>query len=381
MTALAGCSGLAGDTDAAEIDDGDWHSYGKGPLNRNRVPGGIPEPSEYETLTSAGWTYTPPVVHNDIVYFATDSRVVAVGIDGTEQWSRDLDSEVSGVPALDPDRGRLYVPTRVVQRTNRESTPAFVTTLSLADGSVIGTHQIGGDRAYGVTVVDGDLYARSATACVRLGPDGTERWRRRLDPLVYDEYNLGDSTATQVAPAVTEDGVYIPDRDVLVRIDRETGKENWRVSVDTPYAATVVDDSGVIQTGWQEIVAVDHSGDVRWRRDLQSRASAGVAGSDIYVAADDLHELDASTGQTNWQAHLPDSATAAPVVTDTDVLVAAGDVRAFRRTVGDLFSTDRLRWRESSVHAGVFSSPVVAAGHTFVVGPSGLQALQHGEDS
>jgi len=141
---------------------------------------------------------------------------------------------------------------------------------------------------------------------------------------------------------------------VLVRIDRETGKENWRVSVDTPYAATVVDDSGVIQTGWQEIVAVDHSGDVRWRRDLQSRASAGVAGSDIYVAADDLHELDASTGQTNWQAHLPDSATAAPVVTDTDVLVAAGDVRAFRRTVGDLFSTDRLRWRVISPCRGVF---------------------------
>ncbi|MFB6184201.1 MAG: PQQ-binding-like beta-propeller repeat protein [Haloarculaceae archaeon] len=78
-------------------------------------------------------------------------------------------------------------------------------------------------------MVDGDVYARSATACVGLAPDGTERWRRPLDPLVYDEFNLGDSTATQVVPAVTDDGVYVPDRDALVGLDRETERERWRV--------------------------------------------------------------------------------------------------------------------------------------------------------
>ncbi len=171
-----------------------------------------------------------------------------------------------------------------------------------------------------MTVSGGDIYVRSASACIRLGPDGTKRWRQSLTPLVYDEFNLGDSTATQIAPAVTEDGVYVPTRNALLKLDPETGVERWRVTVDTPYAVSVVDEGGVIQTGWQETIAVDHSGDVRWRRDLHSRAAAAVTDGTVYVAANDLHELDAASDETTWHAHLPSEGTAAPVVTDADVL-------------------------------------------------------------
>lgn len=231
-----------------------------------------------------------------------------------------------------------------------------------------------------MTVAAGDVYARSATACVRLAPDGTEHWRHSLAPLIYDEYNLGDSTATQVAPAVAEDSVYVPDRNALVKLDSETGKERWRVPVDTPYAASVVTDGSVVQTGWQETVAVNNGGDVRWRRDLHSRASAAVDDGDVYVAAGDLHELDAETGETNWQTHLPNEGTAAPVVTDEHVLAVSGDVRAFRRDASGVPGPDRERWRTSSVHAAAFSSPVIAAGRTFAVGPAGLLAFTSSED-
>jgi outer membrane protein assembly factor BamB len=214
-----------------------------------------------------------------------------------------------------------------------------------------------------------------------LAPDGTERWRQSLDPLVYDEYRLGDSTATQIAPAVTGDGVHVPDRDALVRLDRDSGDERWRVPVDTPYAASVVDDGGVVQTGWQETVAVDSSGEVRWRRDLHSRAAAATADGDVYVVGSDLHELDPETGETNWQAHLPSEGTAAPVVADDTVLVPTGDVRAFRRDAGGLLGPARERWRFSSVHASDYSSPVVAAGRVFVVGPAGLLALRPAEEN
>lgn len=89
---------------------------------------------------------------------------------------------------------------------------------------------------------------------------------------------------------------------------------------------------GVVQTGWQENVAVDHSGEARWRRNLHSRAGAATPTiGDIYVAANDLQEINPETGETNWQAHLPSEGTDAPVVTDDDVLVVAGDVRVFRR--------------------------------------------------
>lgn len=377
--ALAGCSILRNSGETAAFHDGNWHSYGNGPTNANHVSGGAPEADEQESLTAAGWPYAPPVVHDGIVYFATDRQVVAVATDGDEQWSRRLDVEVSGVPAIDPDRGRLYVPTQGVRPTNGpDAETASVTVLSLTEGDILDAFRVGAGRTYGVTVVEGDIYARSASACSRLAPDGTERWRRPLDPLIYDEFNLGDSTATQIAPAA-KDGVYVPDRNALVKLDPGTGTERWRVPVDTPYAASVVDDTGVVQTGWQEIVAVDHSGDVRWRRNLHSRAAAAAGDGDIYVVAGDLHELDAASGETNWRAHLPSEGTAAPVVTDDAVLAVAGDVRAFRKNVSGILGPNRERWRTSSVHATAFSSPVVAAGRIFVAGPVGLLALRSGE--
>lgn len=75
-------------------------------------------------IASGGWRYTPPVVHEDVVYFAADWQVIAVTIDGRERWSRDLDAEVSGTPALDTVRSRLYVPTRIIQTSNRQD-PSF----------------------------------------------------------------------------------------------------------------------------------------------------------------------------------------------------------------------------------------------------------------
>jgi len=373
--ALAGCNALGG-SDTGAFHDGDWRSYGNGPTNTNRVAGGAPEPGGHQVLEPRTWAYAPPVVHDGVAYFATDQRVVALATDGTRQWSRTLDSEAFGVPAIDPDRGRLYVPTIGEEPADGTDTePATLTALSLADGSVLDVRRVGDERTYGVTVVDGDVYARSATTCVRLAPDGTERWRRSLDPLVYDEFNLGDETATQIAPAVTADGVYVPDRDALVRLDRETGTEQWRVAVDSAYAASVVDDGGVVQTGWRGVVAASPDGSVRWRRDLHSRAAAAAAGGDVYVVDGDLHELDGETGETNWQVHLPSEGTAAPVVTDDTVLVATGNVHAFRRETEGVFGPNRTRWETSAGYASEYASPVVAAGRVFVVGLPGLQAF------
>ncbi|MFW6317882.1 MAG: PQQ-binding-like beta-propeller repeat protein [Halorubrum sp.] len=368
---------MGDNSDPAPFHDGDWRSYGNGPANANRVSSGTPEAGDYDVLASGGWPYTPPVVRDGVVYFAVDRRVVAVTPDGTERWERRLDGEVSGAPAYDPDLGRLYVPTRTVRTSDApDPAPASVVALSPADGEVVDTVRVGDGRTYGVTVADGDAYVRSATACVRLAPDGTERWRRSLDPLTYDEYNLGDFTATQVPPAVTGEGVYVPDRNALVKFDPESGEERWRVPVDTAYAASVVDGDGVVQTGHRETVAVDRSGAVRWRRDLHSRAGAAAAADgDVYVVAGDLHELDPETGETTWRAHRPSEGTAAPVVTDESVLVATGDVQVFRRDAGGLLGPDRERWRFSSVHAVEYSSPVVAAGRAFVVSPVGLVAL------
>jgi len=115
---LAGCSALGDNSDKTPFHEGDWRSYGNGPANANRVSSGAPEADDYDILASVGWPYTPPVVQDGVVYFAADRRVVAVTPDGDEQWERRLDIEVSGAPALDRGRSRLYVPTRVVRTSD-----------------------------------------------------------------------------------------------------------------------------------------------------------------------------------------------------------------------------------------------------------------------
>ncbi len=251
----------------------------------------------------------------------------------------------------------------------------MVSVFSLSEGDLLNTYRVGTEKTYGATVVDGDIFVRSDSACLRLAADGTERWRQSLEPLVYDEYNLGDSTATQIVPAVDGDGVYIPDRNAIVKLDRESGDERFRIPVDTAYAAPTVDDDGIIQTGWQETVGITPSGDVRWRRDLQSRSAAAASDDEIYVISSDLHCLTADTGETKWQAHLPSEGTAAPVVTDDSIIVVSGDVRVFRRSTDGILSGDRKRWEYSDVHTHDYASPVVAAGRIFVSGPFGLLAL------
>jgi len=379
---LAGCSVGDDSAESAPFHNGNWHSYGNSLQNANRVAGGMPEATDFDVLTSGGWPYTPPVVHDGVVYFAAERQVLALRPDGYREWEQRLESEVSGAPALDQSRNRLYIPTRIVRTSDApDPEPASVTVLSLSDGEIVDTIRVGDRATYGLTIADGDIYARSATACVRLAPDGSERWQQSLNTLIYDEYNLGDSTATQIAPAVTADGVYVPDRNNLVKLERESGEERWRVPVDTAYAASAIDDGGVVQTGHQETVAVDHAGEVRWRRDLHSRAGAATAtNGDIYIVAGDLHELDPETGETNWQTHLPSEGTAAPVVTEEDVLVVSGDVRAFRRETGGFLGPDHERWQLSSVHAVEYASPVIAAGRTFVASPTGLVALKTTEN-
>ena len=372
---MAGCISIGQNESTAPLHTGNWHSFGNGPRNTNRVSGGTPKPQSYEVLTPAGWIYTHPVVHDGIVYFATDREVVALGTAGTEQWTHQLEHDVSGAPCLDPDRRRLYVPTQITGSADDVSQRAMVSVLSLSEGDLLDTYRLGTEKTYGTTVVDGDIFVRSDSACLRLAPDGSERWRQPLEPLVYDEYNLGDSTATQIVPAVEGDGVYIPDRNAIVKLDRESGDERFRIPVDTAYAAPTVDDDGIIQTGWQETVGITPSGDVRWRRDLQSRAAAAASDNEIYVISSDLHCLTADTGETKWQTHLPSEGTAAPVVTDGSVLVVSGDVRTFRRDTDGILSGDRKQWEYSEVHANDYASPVVAAGRIFVSGPFGLLAL------
>jgi hypothetical protein len=120
--------------------------------------------------------------------------------------------------------------------------------------------------------------------------------------------------------------------------------------------------------GWRTVIE-------GWSEKPWLRADAGGIVEMRHERGDLVHAR-----ETIWQAHLPSEGTTAPVVTDEDVLVVTGDVRVTRRETGGFLAPDREHWRISSVHAVEYSSPVIAAGRTFVGGPAGLVALKPGEN-
>lgn len=161
---LAGCISIGQNRSTDPLHTSNWHSFGNGPRNTNRISGGTPKPQNYQILTSAGWIYTPPVVHDGIVYFATDREVVALDTAGTEQWTYQLEHEVSGAPCLDQDRRRLYVPTQITGSADDVSQRAMVSVFSLSEGELLDTYRVGTEKTYGVTIVDGDIFVRSDPA-------------------------------------------------------------------------------------------------------------------------------------------------------------------------------------------------------------------------
>jgi outer membrane protein assembly factor BamB len=84
------------------------------------------------------------------------------------------------------------------------------------------------------------------------------------------------------------------------------------------------------------VVALDrHTGQTLWMRGIESAWPPVVNGDVVYVAAsDELHALNAATGETIWRA--PVRPLVARVVFDTGWLVAAseGEVAAFRAADG-----------------------------------------------
>jgi len=88
----------------------------------------------------------------------------------------------------------------------------------------------------------------------------------------------------------------------------------------------------------ERIVALDRkTGTVIWMRDIESAWPPVTDGDTVYVAAsDELHALDASTGDTKWRSPL-EHAAVAPLAASGGVVIVMiepDDVAAFRRSDG-----------------------------------------------
>ena len=146
-------------------------------------------------------------------------------------------------------------------------------------------------------------------------------------------------------PAVIDDSVYVTsDNGLLYRLDKNTGREEWRVAIDTGSPARI---------------PTNQEGS-RWDR----YGSSVVADAQrVYVASRDknLYAIDRDTGREAWRVAMNDIMTATPVLYRDMVICAS-----FDGTVQAMATKDaRVRWRYDAKLA-VSGDLVIDAGHVLI---------------
>jgi outer membrane protein assembly factor BamB len=162
--------------------------------------------------------------------------------------------------------------------------------------------------------------------------------------------HLRTAISSVVALAITQGLAWgqQPKRVALEPLPILPAEQAWLVTLPSPTSAGGAMDAERIYVPLQseELTALDReTGAVRWVRAIESAWPPVVHDGVVYLAAsDELHALQAATGETMWRVPLA-RPLAAPLVFDTGWLIAVGDtgdVEAFRAADGQRLWTQPL---------------------------------------
>lgn len=362
IATLAGCTAFA---DREPDLTGDWPQLGRDRTNRNYAPEmTLPGDLEESWRVSVGsWPYTPPVVADGSVFVAGSRGVFALDApDGTERWRRDIDGDVGA--ALAVVDGALLVPEHRREGTDR------LRAFDLGDGADRWAVALE-SRPFAPSVADGRVYLRTRDACLAVA-DGELSWRTELDRLVYDRYNVRDTQdfTSLIAPAVTPDGVVVPDRDAVVALDPDDGTERWRVDLRGSMASPVAVDDGILAAGLDEVVAVERDGSERWRSEHGGWGTVASADADAYVAGGGtLTSLTLDEGERAWGVSTSgDVQRSQPaIVGDAALTVNNGGIAVRREDPGWLGDRELFRIGGDATHVADHGGVAVGGGRVLVV--------------
>jgi len=397
----AGCNDTSLPPPDEQFDrpDDRWPTPGYDPANTARPPAGPRDAAESWATTRAIRTLrsgrlSAPVVSGGTVYVATlareffDPEVDSSHLNafdagtGDRAWKAEFPRGLTGCPAL---AGSAVV---VGGRDGTLHAVRGGETVWSADlGTAVGTPTVYGDRIY-VPDGTGRLYA--------LAGDGDRLWTAER-PGVLEKLFGEDEPLAAGVPAADGSGVYAAfeafddDRDALLLAYDHDGNRRWRRELEAPDARVpagpTVADGVVYATAGGTVHAVDaETGDRRWRF-VTGYGTAGPPSTDgdrVYVAAKNLYALDAAAGTEQWRVVndsvagrvRPDEARSLPYlarcpVAEGSVYLRAGAVDADtgRRLWGD----DADDWLTGSdrrvrpyVEGRPMSRPAVTAGALYL---------------
>ena len=365
----AGCSASALSETDRSFPDTDWPMTGRDSQNTAFVPDAtVPADLEEQwSVPLSNWPVTSPVVADGTVYVGAQDELHAYRADdGERRWTAELPHETFGTPAVDVGSRTVYA----TSSGDRDDQPAEVVAVDTERGERRWQTTVGEESVYAVRLHDGDVFVRTEDACVSLDSGGAVRWRHDgLGPVGNEEYNVNGLRAGDVAPAVTDDRVYVTADSALLTLDRATGEELWRVPVEHAYGGPAVGDGVVYVQGYLSAKAVSVDGEVLWTRDRGALWQPAVADDAVFLEADDVAEVDPETGETRWTYDVrTDVVAATPVVLGEHVLCVGVRSGALARERAWFGLGGRARWLLDERPSDILS-PAVGAGQLFLVMP------------
>ncbi len=234
---------------------------------------------------------TPPVVHNDVAIVATlGGRLTAIGLDGRQRWSTELEKRIYGSP--------LLLGTTVLVGLDDK---VFVG-VDAGTGRTRWKLAVAGDADTAVAPTpDGGAVFTAGRVVYSVRADGTVRWRYQHRRRLYG------------AAAVTDDGaVVVGAQDGSVLALGADGSLRWRTVLGRDAdAGLAIGDDGTVYAGTDgdEVVALGASdGAVRWRENVggyvRGPLSVGRDGAVLastYGPAPAVLALDGASGRVLWR--------------------------------------------------------------------------------
>lgn len=282
-------------------------------------------------------TRNPATIVDDTAYVPARTGFYAYDLEtGTEQWNVEYPAPGKGhlyhTPAAVGDS--LYAGTTAftyhsdpnsIRFEYRRDQPSHTAALSITDGSERWSKTTGpSGRPPFVPAVANDTVFVGRDKIYALDTDtGETRWTHAPEDIAFWR---------DPAVASTEGLLVVPgERDeagssgVLVAIDIETGREDWRVTSDFVPAPPALTDDTVFLVGDHSAALDLQTGEARWtaHEDQIVAAPPAITSDHIYVATaqGSLHAVDITTGEPQWQVQIGPGLTG-PAVSNGRLYIA-----------------------------------------------------------
>ena len=368
----------------------DTHHTGRSPYSTADNP---PTDLKWIFETHNVGFYGSTVIDEGGTIYTAAEDLYAIYPNGTLKWQFGTNGWSESCPAID-ENGIVYIGTSV-------GDPNYFYAI-YPNGTMKWRYWIGGGtdlKSSPVIGSDGTIYFGCGQSIVALFSNGTLRWQRSTNHLVYSSPTIGDDGTVycgchdtylyalypnngtvkwmfktgdwiRVSPCIADDGtIYCVSTDGYLYAIRENGTMQWRTWVEAGTSPTIGQD-GTIYAGWSQLYAVNPmNGSVKWIYDtggcIQGGTPCTSADGTIYFGTSSGGYLIAvnPNGTEQWRAYIGQCESAPAIGEDGRIYIGAMYGAGYGRLYA--FGQGPLKAEANGPYTGVTNQQIQLTGTIF----------------